>query len=123
MKLIAPLLTALGFCATEVGADDRADLWTSGIGLLGCDQIANVPEERLSDWVQGYWSGANLYLGGSDLCQERSAVSGLNRRQIRVLIEVQCARLDQSAIMFAAFQALNGLPKVEGSRAAKCETE
>ena len=105
--------------ATEVSAQGDLD-WTAGVGMTPCNQLAQVPDDELTAWVQGYWTGANLYLGSGDLCVERSSIVGLDANAIRTVIEVHCAPIQNSEIMFAAFNALKGLPKIEGSRAAVC---
>jgi hypothetical protein len=88
--------------------------------MTPCSQLAEVSDVELVSWVQGYWTGANLYLGSGDLCEGRSSVVDLDANAIRTVIEVHCAPIQNSEIMFAAFNALKGLPKIEGSRAAVC---
>lgn len=97
--------------------------WSAGVGTTACNSLESISDADLISWVQGYWTGANLYLGGSDSCVERAAISAIDQKAIRTLIEIQCGPIEDSAIMFAAFNALKRMPKVPGSRAAKCEGE
>ncbi len=109
------------FVAATAAASAQGDLdWTAGVGMTPCNQLAQVSDDELVSWVQGYWTGANLYLGSGDLCAERSSIVGLDANAIRTVIEVQCGPIQNSEIMFAAFNALKGLPKIQGSRAAVC---
>ena len=107
------------FSAGPVIAESRLD-WTNGVGMTPCSRLATIDEADLVAWVQGYWAGANLYLGGSDLCRERAAIFDVPPTTIRALIEIQCASLQDQPIMTAAFNALEGLPTLSGSRAAAC---
>lgn len=94
--------------------------WTDGIGSIACSKLGSVEDQALVDWVQGYWTGANLYLGGTDVCAERANITQVDPSLIRTIIDVQCVLIPDQPIMVAAFNALNGLPKLEGSRAAAC---
>ena len=94
--------------------------WADGVGLQACSQLATIEDRELLPWVRGYWTGANLYLGGSDLCMERAHVVDVSDRHIRSMLDVHCAPFPEAPIMVAAFNALKGLPTVEGSRAAAC---
>ena len=95
--------------------------WTDGVGMQLCSQLASVGDDALMPWVQGYWTGANLYLGGTDLCLERAVIPDIPLQNIRPLLEVHCAPYPDAPIMVAAFNALKGLPTVHGSRTAGCE--
>lgn len=97
--------------------------WTAGIGLQSCVDLDALESRRVYDWVQGYWTGANLYLGGTDLCLERGIIAPISESDAIAALRVNCAPLGDSPIMFAAFNALKGLPMLEGSRAAGCEVE
>ena len=88
---------------------------------MPCSQLSSISEADLVAWVQGYWTGANLYLGGTDLCRERAAISNVSASAIRGLIEKQCTPLVDAPIMAAAFNALKALPTLPGSRSAGCE--
>jgi hypothetical protein len=117
---IATVLAVLS--AENAGAESRLD-WATGAGMVLCSELHSVSDQDLIGWVQGYWTGANLYLGGTDLCVERADISALDVSSIRTLIDVQCGPIKDHPIMFAAFNALKGLPTVPGSRAAGCEGE
>jgi len=110
----------LSVLSTGVASADRELEWTRGVGMTLCRDLASIEDQRLSDWIFGYWTGANLYLGGTDLCLERAAISGISDSTVRTLLEVHCAPIQDSPIMMAAFNALKGLPKDHGSRAAAC---
>ena len=119
MRFLAATLALLVAVATAASAQGDLD-WTAGVGITPCSELAKVPDDELVSWVQGFWTGANLYLGSGDLCEERSSFVNLDTKAIRTIIEVHCAPIQNSEIMFAAFNALKGLPKIEGSRAAVC---
>jgi hypothetical protein len=88
-----------------------------------CSELEAIPDDELMSWVRGYWTGANLYLGSSDLCVERARVVGIENADIRTLLRVNCSGIQESPIMMSAFNALRGLPTVEGSRASKCAAQ
>lgn len=90
--------------------------------MIECGRLSSVAEADLVNWVRGYWTGANLYLGSDDLCLERAATADVPDAAIRVLIEVHCAPIigKDGVIMMAAFNALKGLPTLPGSFAAAC---
>ena len=117
---ITTVLAALS--AGNAGAESRLN-WAAGTGLILCNELQSVSDQDLIGWVQGYWTGANLYLGGTDLCVERADISAFDVSSIRTLIEVQCGPIKDHPIMVAAFNALKGLPTVPGSRAAGCGGE
>jgi len=94
--------------------------WTSGVGMQSCASLDDIPNATLVPWIRGYWTGANLYLGSGDLCLERASIAEISPAQIRATIEVHCSSLGDNAIMFAAFNALKGLPTLQGSRSAGC---
>ncbi len=106
-------------CGTIASAQSELT-WTSGAGMTLCRQLPSLADTDLVPWVQGYWTGANLYLGGTDLCLERAQIDNLGISAIRTLIEVQCEPIPDHPIMFAAFNALKGLPKIAGAKAAAC---
>ena len=111
------------FFILSVGASiAQTDLgWTAGVGMEPCSALASIGDSELLPWIEGYWTGANLYLGGSDLCVERAWIERVPVDTIRPLLVVQCASIPgDTPIMMAAFDALKGLPKLEGSRAAAC---
>ena len=111
----------VGFCVWSVAAFAQGDLdWSAGVGMTPCKELSSISDAELIPWVQGYWTGANLYLGGADLCSKRASIVGIDTATVRTLIEVQCAPIQESEIMFAVFNALKNLPKLEGSRAAAC---
>ncbi len=85
-----------------------------------CSELENIADGELVSWVQGYWTGANLYLGGSDLCAERANINGIDVLNTRILLKLHCKSIQNYPIMMSAFNALKGLPKIAGSRAASC---
>lgn len=97
--------------------------WADGVGMIACSQLSEVEDSELVAWIQGYWSGANLYLGSTDLCLERAHITNVPASSVRTLIEVQCAPFPDAPIMIAAFNALKGLPTLPGSRAARCQKD
>lgn len=120
MRLTAPI--AFVIATLPIGdavAESRLD-WATGIGMTLCEELQTVSDQDLTNWVQGYWTGANLYLGGTDLCAERADISAIDASSIRTLIKIQCGPIEDHPIMFAAFNALKGLPTVLGSRSAGC---
>lgn len=94
--------------------------WTDGVGMRPCRELDKISDGELIPWVRGYWTGANLYLGGTDLCAERAHISGIEVHDIRAYLRVHCSEMPDSPIMMSAFSSLRGLPTVEGSRAAAC---
>lgn len=123
MRLFAVLAIAL--CVmTSASASESDELeWTAGIGLQSCRDLHVLNPDSLFDWMQGYWTGANLCLGGTDLCLERASIAKLDKSQALTALKFHCAEIGDSQIMFAAFNALKGLPSLEGSRAAGCSEE
>ena len=120
MRKKLPLFSALlSLLTVEASAQANLD-WASGIGMRLCSSLSEVNESELENWVRGYWTGANLYIGGGDLCTERADLKHVSTNDIKSQITVHCSSIPDSPIMMAAFNALNGLPKVPGSRAAKC---
>ena len=121
MKFFSPptMIAIAVLFSSSVRAEQRID-WAGGVGMALCSDLALLDDQRLSDWVFGYWTGANLYLGGTDLCVERASIVGIPTSSVRALMEVHCAPIQDSPIMFAAFNSLKGLPKNIGSRAAAC---
>lgn len=103
-----------------VGADNRVGDWAAGVGLKFCKDIKRIPDTELVPWVSGYWTGANLYLGSTDLCEERAAISQMSASAVRALLDAQCRLIEDQKIMVAAFNALKSIPKIPGSRAAAC---
>ena len=112
--------TALVLIATSASAGNGFE-WASGVGTTPCSELSSISDTELAAWVHGYWTGANLYLGGTDLCEERSAIANVDSSAVRTLIEVHCVPVPNKEIMFSAFNALKGLPKIPGSRSAACE--
>lgn len=111
---------AAGLAASGIDANAEDFGWADGLGLRPCSELELVSDEALVAWTQGYWSGANLYLGSSDLCSERANISALGEGDIRGLISAHCRYVPDSFIMMAAFNALKNLPPLPGSRAASC---
>ena len=105
------LVTPSTISAQELG-------WVSGIGEMPCSEMDSVGDAELIPWVQGYWTGANLYLGGTDTCQERRAVSGLTDEALREQLDQQCVA--GASIMVAAYNALKSIPNIPGTSAAEC---
>ncbi|MGR3515018.1 MAG: hypothetical protein ACU0GG_19830 [Paracoccaceae bacterium] len=115
-------LGALVFSSTAVRATEEL-AWTAGIGLERCGDLEELDNARVYGWLQGYWTGANLYLGGTDLCLERGVIAPISQSDAIAVLRVHCAPIQNYPIMFAAFNALKGIPKLEGSKAAGCGVE
>lgn len=109
-----------GMLPHVVQAESRLG-WASGVGTESCENLELIPESNLISWVKGYWTGANLYLGGTDLCLERASIETFPQSRIKQIIQEHCSEIGGASIMFAAFNALKSLPTIEGSRAAACE--
>jgi hypothetical protein len=107
-------------CAGQPAIAESKLSWADGVGMRPCSELDAVADDQLIPWVRGYWTGANLYLGGSDVCTERAHIAGIATADVRSLVRVHCADIQESPIMFAAFNALKGLPTVAGSRSAGC---
>ncbi|MGB0507741.1 MAG: hypothetical protein ACPGGK_16260 [Pikeienuella sp.] len=119
--MISPIAISFLFALTGTSLAENQLGWSGGVGTAPCTEVGSISEQRLQDWVLGYWTGANLYVGGNDLCRERAAISGISSKNMRSIIENHCKHLPNHSVMVAAFNALKELPTISGSRSAKCK--
>jgi hypothetical protein len=119
VRLIASAIVGAIATSPSYAGDDDLD-WAAGVGSRLCRDLATISDEELIAWVQGYWTGANLYLGGSDLCLERAEIGALEAGDVRSTIGKECSGAADRSIMVSAFNAMKRLKPIDGSGAANC---